>query len=150
MATSAVTIKEDKDIRISCECEFKQYQFDKAEDIWTLVTLNAPCHDDENSRAPIDLVAVIDKSGSMAGQKLKLVKTTLTFMLQQLREEDRLSVVTYDTNVHLDFGLMKMSKENKELCLDKIQQIRDGSTTNLSGGLLKGLDQIASRTGEKK
>ena len=57
--------------------------------------------------------------------------------------------MTYDTNVHLDFGLMKMSKENKELCLDKIQQIRDGSTTNLSGGLLKGLDQIASRTGEK-
>ena len=60
-----------------------------------------------------------------------------------------MSVVTYDSNVYLDFGLMKMSKENKKVCLDKIQQIRDQSATNLSGGLLKGLDQIASRTGSK-
>ena len=66
-----------------------------------------------------------------------------------MKDDDRLSVVTYDTNVHLDFGLMKMTKENKENCLTKIRNITDGSRTNLSGGLLKGLDQIGSRVGEK-
>ena len=73
----------DKEISISCESEFKQYPFNKAEDIWALVTLTAPCHEDEKERAPIDLVAVIDRSGSMSGTKLTLVKTTLEFMLQQ-------------------------------------------------------------------
>ena len=66
-----------------------------------------------------------------------------------MKDNDRLSVVTYDTGVYLEFGLMKMTKQNKENCLTKIRNIRDGSTTNLSGGLMKGLDQIASRVGEK-
>ena len=75
----------DKEISASCESEFKQYPYNKAEDIWALVTLSAPCHEDDKSRAPIDLVAVIDKSGSMSGLKLHLVKTTLEFMLKQCK-----------------------------------------------------------------
>ena len=66
-----------------------------------------------------------------------------------MRDDDRLSVVTYDTHVAVDFGLMRMTKKNKEQCLTKIRKIASGSSTNLSGGLLKGLDQVASRTGEK-
>ena len=66
-----------------------------------------------------------------------------------VKDQDRLSVVTYDTGVYLDFGLMKTTKDNKAKCLTKIQEIRYGSTTNLSGGLLKGLEQISSRTGDK-
>ena len=57
--------------------------------------------------------------------------------------------MTYHSNVHVDFGLMKMSKKNKEVCLGKIKKIKSCLSTNLSGGLLKGLDQIASRAGDK-
>lgn len=60
-----------------------------------------------------------------------------------------MSVVTYDSYVYLDFGLMKMTKDNKATCQAKIKSITDGSSTNLSGGLLKGLEQVSSRTGDK-
>eukprot|EP00794_Sanderia_malayensis_P010279 gene10279-11335_t len=140
---------EETEITVTCQTEYPQYAYNKAEDIWTLVTLKAPCHEDETQRAPIDIVAVIDKSGSMAGQKLTLVKKTLEFFITQLKECDRLAVITYDTHVYVDFGLMAMSKENKARCSAKIQDIRDGSSTNLSGGLLKGLCQIIDRDANK-
>ncbi len=73
------------EITLSCQAEFQKYVYNKAEDIWALVTLKAPCHEDENKRAPIDVVAVIDKSGSMSGAKLNLVKKTLEFFITQCK-----------------------------------------------------------------
>lgn len=55
-----------------------------------------------------------------------------------MKDCDRLGLVTYDTGVYLDFGLMKMTSKNKEKATHIVKQISDGSSTNLSGGLLKG------------
>ena len=55
-----------------------------------------------------------------------------------MKECDRLSVVTYDTKVRLDFGLMHMDEANKEKTKAMVKDIRDGSSTNLCGGLIKG------------
>ena len=49
-----------------------------------------------------------------------------------------MSLVTYDSYVQLVFGLMKMDKANKERSKAFVQSIVDGSSTNLSGGLIKG------------
>ena len=49
-----------------------------------------------------------------------------------------MSLVTYDSYVQLVFGLMKMDKANKERSKSFVQSIVDGSSTNLSGGLIKG------------
>lgn len=62
-----------------------------------------------------------------------------------MTDRDRLSIITYDANVYLDFSLLNMTKENKDIASGKIQAIRDGSTTNLCGGLMKGLCQMIDR-----
>ena len=56
-----------------------------------------------------------------------------------MKECDRLSVVTYDTNVKLDFPLTRMNTANKEKTKAMVKAIRDGSSTNLCGGLLAGM-----------
>ena len=38
-----------------------------------------------------------------------------------------------------------MDKDGKDFAAKKVEAIRDGSTTNLSGGLLKGLCQMIER-----
>lgn len=58
-----------------------------------------------------------------------------------MKECDRLSVVTYDTNVTLDFPLTRMDAVNKEKTKLTVKAIRDGSSTNLCGGLLKGKNE---------
>ena len=56
-----------------------------------------------------------------------------------VKECDRFSLVTYDSNVYLKFGLIKMTPDNKTIAETTIEAMRDGSSTNLCGGLLKGL-----------
>ena len=63
-----------------------------------LLQIKAPDVNDE-ARAPVSLTTVLDVSGSMAGQKLDLVKSTVLFLLKQLNERDSIGVVTFDSNV---------------------------------------------------
>ncbi|XP_003383100.1 PREDICTED: uncharacterized protein LOC100635885 [Amphimedon queenslandica] len=137
----------NESIGVNCTTEFAAYPL-VGQTGWGVCTLKAPFYEPE-SRAPVDIVAVIDKSGSMHGEKLDLVKETLEFVIDQLKDTDRLSVVTYDTNVKVDFGLTTMNQENKERSKVTVKAIRDGSSTNLCGGLLKGMEQIIGRTGTK-
>ena len=52
----------------------------------------------KEKRAPVTICAAIDRSGSMKDH-LALLKETLTFMVQQLRAEDKLSLITFDHEV---------------------------------------------------
>lgn len=49
---------------------------------WAITNIKAPSYEPE-SRSPVDIVAVIDKSGSMRGEKIKLVRKTLLFVVDQ-------------------------------------------------------------------
>lgn len=77
------------EIALSCVSEYKDYSFGEKQDFWAIVSLKAPeqAENDEETknieRAGIDLVAVMDISGSMAGEKLANVKETLEFILTQ-------------------------------------------------------------------
>ena len=52
----------------------------------------------DDERPGLDLVITIDKSGSMRGNKIKLVKETLIFIVDELKEIDRLSLVTFSNS----------------------------------------------------
>ena len=148
MATTVESAMKEVELTVECSSEYRDYTHTESHDVWTLVSVTAPCdteyQEEEDTKVPMDIVIVIDKSGSMAGEKLKLVKFTLEFVVTQLNENDRLSLITYDSDVYVDFHLMKMTKENKMYALRKIHKIKDGSSTNLCGGLLRGLCEISS------
>merc|ERR1719160_1565322 len=92
------------------------------------------------SRAPLSLTVVLDRSGSMRGEKLRLVVDTMQFLLTQLQEQDSLGIVSYDTNVRVDAPLRRCDEHGKAVLRAALSRLQAGSTTNLSGGLLAGLD----------
>ena len=61
------------------------------------------------------------------------------YCTRAVKECDRLSLVTYDTNVYLDFSLTSMSTTNKDKTKITISKLREGSSTNLCGGLVRGI-----------
>ena len=60
------------------------------------------------------------------------------FIYFTVKECDRISLVTYDAKVNLEFELLKMDTVNRERAKSFVKKIRDGSSTNLCGGLIKG------------
>merc|ERR1712000_197036 len=96
----------------------------------------------ESERAPIVLVAVVDKSGSMSGAKMKSLKKTLEFIVAELGKDDMLGIVEYDTHVSTSLPMTKMDQNGKQLAQQVVTKLETGSATNLSGGLLEGLRLI--------
>lgn len=54
---------------------------------------------EEMEKPPIDLICVVDRSGSMFGEKIDLVRKTLNLLLEFLGEKDRLCLIQFDDRV---------------------------------------------------
>ena len=147
--TAVVEKPVDEKIKLLATPEYLEYGPANASACWVDINLSAPVYEeDENARAAVDIVAVIDRSGSMGGGKLDLVKKTLHFVVSQLTPKDRLCLIVYDNSVDLIFNLTYVNPENKNDIETKIDEVHTRGCTNLCGGLLKGMQEIMLRTGE--
>ena len=60
---------------------------------------------DRASSLPTDLVVVLDRSGSMAGDKIDYARAAVLELIQQLGAQDRFALVTYSTDAELRIPL---------------------------------------------
>ncbi|XP_024971221.1 probable E3 ubiquitin-protein ligase EDA40 isoform X2 [Cynara cardunculus var. scolymus] len=89
-------------------------------------------------RAPVDLVTVLDISGSMAGTKLALLKRAMGFVIQNLGPADRLAVIAFSSTARRLFSLRKMSDMGKQHALQAVNSLVANGGTNIAEGLRKG------------
>ncbi|KAF7823378.1 E3 ubiquitin-protein ligase WAV3-like [Senna tora] len=92
----------------------------------------------QNSRAPIDLVTVLDVSGSMAGTKLALLKRAMGFVIQHLGPSDRLSVIAFSSTARRIFPLRRMTDTGRQEALQAVNSLVSNGGTNIAEGLKKG------------
>ncbi|CAL9045518.1 unnamed protein product [Musa banksii] len=106
---------------------------------------NASSTASQNSRAPIDLVTVLDVSGSMAGTKLALLKRAMSFVIQNLGPSDRLSVIAFSSAARRLFHLRRMSDSGRQQALQAVNSLVSSGGTNIAEGLRKGVKVIEER-----
>jgi Mg-chelatase subunit ChlD len=87
-------------------------------------------------RPPLDLVACIDASGSMAGEKLEEVKRSLRALANELSEQDRLGVTAFSTEVWQVCAPAKMDANGKARLREAVDRLRPLESTNMSGGVV--------------
>jgi Mg-chelatase subunit ChlD len=133
-------------MELSSYSEFAQVEFNASPEMLVLANLKAPLVENTGvERAPLRIAAVIDRSGSMAGEKIQLVKKSMECVIQQLKPTDQFGIVAFDDTVETMLPLTSMTPEGKARALHAAEGINDRGSTNLSGGLFVGLDLIAGK-----
>lgn len=118
---------------------------------YVLLTLEAPVSSGpRTARTPVDVAFVIDRSGSMQGQKLRLAREAVIQGIHMLGPDDRFAVIAYDDEVRVVSALCNTTKDERELAVERVQELREGGSTNLSGGWLTGCMQLADASAPRE
>lgn len=92
-------------------------------------------------RGPLNLAAVLDRSGSMAGAKIDHTRRAVKLLARQLDRRDHLALVTFDDQVAVVHRGTIAIKDAFDHQVDRIQA---GGTTNLSGGMFQGFAELGA------
>jgi len=126
--------------------EYDAYPFAQAADkFYFMASIKAP-YFRASDRAPIDLVAVVDESGSMSGDRIKLVKETVQFIIKNLESGDRFGIVGYSSGAREVLPLTKMDESGKKKASELGKKLRASGGTALCAGLVVGVNMMRNRT----
>jgi Ca-activated chloride channel family protein len=96
-------------------------------------------------RPPLNLAIVVDRSGSMQGEKLQAVTQALSRLIDQLTQEDRLSLVLFDDRV--DVLVPSTEVTSREQLRRALSRITARGSTDMASGLRAGYEQVAAYAG---
>ena len=92
----------------------------------------------------VDLICVVDVSGSMYGNKISLVKETLLHLVKQMTENDKLAIIPFNSGIPSNslLSLTAMTKSGINTANNKINSLSASGGTNIYAGLTRGLKEI--------
>lgn len=94
----------------------------------------------------VDMVIVLDRSGSMQGNKIQDARQAALNLLSCLSQKDRFALITYSDTAYHSSGLVHVSKANRKHLESLIYSIQAGGGTNLGAGLKQGINTLVSAT----
>lgn len=119
---------------------------DQGETVHLLLELEAPGLEGERRRDPANLQVVLDRSGSMGGGSLVSALQAIDALVDRLSPEDRLGLVCFDNSVIVPVAAGRVG-DGKSI-RKVLRQIGPGGMTNLSAGLLRGVQEADRMNGD--
>ncbi len=107
-----------------------------------LAEISAPDAPSRTTRPPVNVALVLDRSGSMGGEKIGLARQAVEHALWLLKSQDRFSLVVFDDVVEVVVASTLASAEAKRHALRELAKIDARGSTNLAGGWATGCDQV--------
>jgi len=105
------------------------------------ISMNSPIDPSELERLPLNMVVVVDTSGSMSSDnRIGYVRQGLDLLIDELQEGDRLAIVEYNTVVNVRATLGELDRDALHTVVDGLYA---AGSTNLYEGLETGLEMVA-------
>jgi Ca-activated chloride channel family protein len=93
-------------------------------------------------RVPVNVCFVLDRSGSMKGEKINRVRRATAMAVDMLDKQDTFSVVIFDHRTQVLIPATPV--EDRPALTNKIEQIRDAGGTRIAPAVERGLREIQS------
>lgn len=101
---------------------------------------------DRTKVTPKNVVFVLDRTGSMAGEKIEQAREALKFCLNSLRKEDRFNVISFNESPNPMFkGLQNASSDVRKKAADQVGQIDADGGTNIDEALKAAFAQFGGK-----
>ncbi len=93
-----------------------------------------------------DVMLILDRSGSMAGQPLVDARNAASLFVDLMNQGDAIGVGSYDDSSRLNYPLTVITDSTiKSAATAAIRAISTGGSTSIGAGLITGRDQLLSR-----
>lgn len=115
-------------------------RLDEGQMIYFILELGAPDEARASPSPPLNVCLVLDRSTSMKGEKMDIVKATAIQVLRNLRPQDILSVVTFSDRAEV--VIPASYHQEKARSEAKIQMIQSSGATEIYQGLEVGVKEI--------
>ncbi len=121
------------------------YRPKKSEDGYFLL-LATPQIKTKQEQLPKTVIFVVDKSGSMSGEKIGQAREAARFVLNRLQDDDLFNIISYNANVEsFSPELQRCNDKARAEGLAFIDDIRSGGSTNIHAALTTAMQQLADR-----
>jgi Ca-activated chloride channel homolog len=111
---------------------------------FVVVDITAPVAPRTGQRPPVNLSFVLDRSGSMGGDRIVLAAKAVEEGIARLQPEDRFSIVVYDTAVDTVMPSTLATVSARSEAMTRLRAIHPRGSTDLGSGWLRGCEQVAA------
>ncbi len=87
--------------------------------------------------SPIDLMIVLDKSGSMNGDRFERSKVAIVNIIKKLTPQDSFGLIAFDDSYSVDIKFQKI-EENKDNLIRVVEDLQTAGGTNIENALKNG------------
>lgn len=91
-------------------------------------------------RMPVNVCFVLDRSGSMKGEKIERLRQAVVKAIELLDQQDSLAIVIFDHRTEVIVPAQPV--RNRAMILDLVHRIRDAGGTRIAPAVEKGLQEL--------
>jgi len=114
------------------------------EDGYFLLLASPDMKSDDDKPVAKTVVFVVDRSGSMSGEKIEQAKGAAKFVLNNLREGDLFNIVAYDSEITtFKPELEKFNDKTRAAAIGFVEGLYAGGSTDIDGALKRALGMLS-------
>ncbi len=140
LSPSFVSLAQAKQVGLNINLATPVMEAEQRHKAFIKISLEGIKQQQEQKRIPANIAVVLDKSGSMQGEKLLRAKEAAIMAIKRLNKLDIVSVVSYDSRVQIVVPATKVS--DKKLIASAISDIQANGNTALFAGVSKGAQEL--------